>query len=230
MRMVWLLGAVGMLAACAGGGRGPATTTAAMSIDPLTFRSASSGVGEGDYRIGATDLLKVTVFQVPDLSFNEIRVDASGLIEMPLIGSVNAQGLTPAELSQDISDRLQARYLQNPQVSVTVSEAASQKVTVDGAVTKPGLYEMRGRTTLMQAIAMAEGPSRVAALDSVAIFRTVDQRRMVAVFDLKAIRNGEAEDPVIRGDDIIVVDTSRLSATMRDLIGVAPILAAFRYY
>ena len=112
---------------------------------------------------------------------------------------------------------------------MTVSEAASQKITVDGAVTKPGVYKMNGRTTLMQAVAMAEGPTRVADLESVAVFRTSGGRRMVAVFDLRAIRGGHAQDPVLFGDDVVVVDTSRLNANIRDALQALPGLAVFAY-
>jgi polysaccharide export outer membrane protein len=108
-------------------------------------------------------------------------------------------------------------------------EAASQKITVDGAVTKPGVYLMRGRTTLLQAIAMAEGPSRTAALDTVAVFRTVDGRRMAAVFNLADIRAGRTEDPVMLGDDIVVVDTSRTSVALREMLAALPALSVFAY-
>lgn len=230
MRKIFLLILAGSLVACASSGRGPAATTAALPIDPITLQAANARGGQERYQIGASDLLKITVFQVPDLSFDEIRVDASGSIEMPLIGSVQAAGRSPAELSRVIRDRLGARYLQNPQVTVIVAEAVSEKITVDGAVTKPGVYVMRGRTSLLQAVAMAEGPTRVADLESVAVFRTVGERRMVAVFDLKAIRNGEADDPIVYGDDVVIVDTSRLSAAMRDAIALMPAIAAFRYF
>jgi len=202
---------------------------AAALIDPLALQSPNQGPMATDYRIGPTDLLKVTVFQVPDLSFDEVRVDTAGQIEMPLIGSVQAAGRTPPELAREIANLLSARYLQDPQVTVTVTQAASEKITVDGAVNKPGVYEMRGRTTLLQAVAMAEGPSRLADLESVAVFRTVEGRRMVAMFDLAAIRNGQAEDPLVRGDDVIVVDTSRLSAAMRGVLETLPGFAVFRF-
>jgi polysaccharide biosynthesis/export protein len=130
----------------------------------------------------------------------------------------------------DIAGRLGTQYLRNPQVSVVVLEAASQKITIDGAVTKPGVYEMRGTTSLLQAVAMAEGPTRVADLSKVAVFRTVDGQRSVALFDLGAIRQGRADDPAVRGDDIIVVDTSRMSAFMRDVIAALPGLSVFRPY
>lgn len=221
-----------LVAAChAGGGvRDTDLVTAAAPIDPVILMQSARGEASGDYRIGATDLLTISVFQVPDLSFEEIRVDASGNLQMPLIGSLPAAGRTPNELSNDIAGRLGDRYLRNPQVTVTVKEAASQKVTIDGAVTQPGVYEMRGRTTLMQAVAMAKGPLREANVRSVAVFREVRGQRMVAVFDLAAIRNGQAEDPVILGDDIVVVDTSRLNVLLRDAVQALPAVAAFAYF
>ena len=184
-------------------------------------------------QIGVLDQLDVIVFQVPDLTFvgeNGVRVDASGLIEMPLIGSLQAAGRTPSELSADIRTRLASRYLQNPQVTVRVAEAGNQKITVDGAVTQPGVFETKGQTTLLQAVAMAKGATRVADLRSVAVFRTVDDQRMVAVFDLAAIRGGLAADPVLQGDDVVIVDTSRLGAAMRDIVAALPALGSFVYY
>ena len=77
---------------------------------------------------------------------------------------------------------------------------------------------------------MAKGATRVADLESVAVFRTVEGRRMVAVFDLAAIRGGLAADPVLQGDDVVVVDTSRLSAVLRDVLAAAPAFASFFYY
>ncbi|WP_339871579.1 polysaccharide biosynthesis/export family protein [uncultured Brevundimonas sp.] len=183
-------------------------------------------------QIGVLDRLDVIVFQVPDLTFvgeNAIRVDALGLIEMPLIGSVQAAGRTPSELGADIRTRLASRYLQNPQVTVRVAEAGSQKITVDGAVTEPGVYETKGQTTLLQAVAMAKGATKVADLESVAVFRNVEGRRMVAVFNMTAIRDGYALDPVLQGDDVVIVDTSRLSVAMQTVIASLPALASFAY-
>lgn len=224
--MIFLL-ALSAAACMSGPTRDASAVTAASVVDPIALVGADRGEAAGDYRIGATDLLTVSVFQVPDLSFEEIRVDASGNLQMPMIGNVQAAGLTPNELSNDIARRLSERYLRNPQVNVTVKEAASQKVTVDGAVRKPGVYEMRGRTTLLQAVAMAEGPAPTADLRSVAVFRTVQGQRMVAVFDLSAIRNGSAEDPPLLGDDVVVVDTSRLNSALREAVTALPALSIF---
>ncbi len=230
LRLIALLFAVFALAACGSSGRSNANVTAATSVASYDLPVGQVASPTEDYRIGETDLLKVSVFRVPELSFDELRVDSSGNIQMPLIGTVRAAGLTSSELTAALTSQLGARYLRNPQVTVTVIQAASQKITIDGAVAQPGVYEMRGRTTLMQAVAMARGPSRSADLSSVAVFRTIDGQRMVAVFDLGAIRNGAAEDPVVLGEDVIVVDTSRLNEGLQAAISAAPVLTLFRLF
>ena len=206
-----------------------------MDVDQMTAASvadlqpsAVETMARTNYRIGVGDKLNVRVFQVPDLSTDNLVVDTSGDIHMPLIGAVRGIGLTPAELAREIEGRLGVRYLRNPNVTVAVTEAANQKITIDGAVSKPGVYEMRGATSLLQAVAMAEGPTRVADISKVAVFRTIDGQRSVALFDLGAIRQGRAADPAVLGDDIIVVDTSRLNSAMRDILGAIPALSIFR--
>lgn len=228
MRSPCIIVAALSLAACSSGGTVASDAPPAAIIDTATMAAEPSDAS-GSYRIGASDELSISVFQVPDLSFAEIFVDASGNLQLPLLGSIRAAGLTPRELSDEIQRQLGARYLRNPQVAVTVKKAASQKITVDGAVTTPGVFEMRGRTTLMQAVAMAQGATRTADIRRVAVFRTVDDRRMVAVFDLAAIRSGAAVDPVLQGDDSVVVDTSRLNAAVRQVVEALPGLAVFGY-
>lgn len=204
-----------------------------LAISPVTatmLAAHSQSARTQDYRIGPLDLLSVRVLGVEDLSFERLPVDASGNIQLPLLGSVHAAGLTVNELSRRIETSLGARYLQNPQVAISVLEAASQKITVDGAVTEPGVYEMKGTVSLIQAVAMAKGPTRVSDLEHVAVFRVVDGQRMVAVYDLAAIRAGRAEDVQLIGDDIVVVDTSQRSLLFRELIGALPALAFFRPY
>lgn len=222
-----------VLAAVAlGGCGGPRMDITQMTAaEPVDLQAASSPTTPSvQARIGVGDKLDVTVFQVPDLSLKDLIVDTSGNIQMPLIGPVPGAGRTPNELAADIAQRLGARYLRAPQVTISVTEAASQKVTIDGAVTKPGVYEMRGSTSLLQAVAMAEGPTRVADLTNVAVFRTIDGRRAVALFDLASIRQGRAPDPEVLGDDVVVVDTSRLNSVMREILSAMPGLAVFSYF
>lgn len=226
MRTISLVLLAASAAACTSSPRSTEGMTAALAMSSLE----AGGHASTEYRIGAQDVLSVLVFRVPELSAEAIRVDSSGSIDMPLIGSVPALNRTPGQLASDIQTRLGASYLRNPQVTVRVTEAASQKVTIDGAVNEPGVYEMKGRTTLLQAVAMAKGASAISNLRSVAVFRNVDDQRMVAVFDLGEIRMGRAEDPVLQGDDIVVVDTSRLSVVMREVISALPGLSIFRTY
>lgn len=210
--------------ACASGPETRAT------IAPETFAALSSSTSAQGYRIGPMDLLSVNVLGLEDLSFERLRVDASGKFQYPLLGSIQASGMTVDQLARLMEGTLRETYLQDPRVSISVMEAASQKVTVDGAVTEPGVFEMKGNTSLVQAIAMAKGPTRVSNLERVAVFRTVDGQRMVAVFDLNAIRAGQMPDVSILGDDVIIVDTSQRSVAFRELISVLPALAFFRPY
>jgi len=88
-----------------------------------------------------------------------------------MIGSVSIGGLTPQEAEQKIAAILRQTYLQDPQVNVFISEYASQDVTVGGAVRRPGVFPITGRTTLLQAIALARGLDSLANEDEVVIFR-----------------------------------------------------------
>lgn len=218
----------GALVGCGGPRMDIDQMSAARPVDLETVQTIVATSSE--YNIGVGDKLSVRVFQVEDLSFDELVVDTSGNINLPLIGAVRGSGRTAGEMSADIAGRLAAQYLRNPQVTVTVTEAANQKITIDGAVTKPGVYEMRGSTSLLQAVAMAEGPTRVADLTKVAVFRSIDGRRSVALFDLAAIRQGRVPDPQVLGDDVIVVDTSRLNSALREALAAIPAFAAFAYF
>jgi polysaccharide export outer membrane protein len=184
---------------------------------------------QGDYVIGPEDKLRIRVFEVKDLSFDDEQVDASGDIELPLIGSVTAAGLTTAQLEHEIAQRLGARYLQSPQVSVSVTEGASQKVTVEGEVKNPGVFQVKGRTTLMQAIAMAGGPDDEADLHKVAVIRRENGVRRAAICDYDAIRKGRAPDPLIQGNDEVVVDGSAVKTLWSNLMKNLPVFTLLAY-
>ena len=199
------------------------------------FRPLAAGVGANqtppmeEYRIGPLDSLSITVFRVKDLTLEKQQVDASGQILLPLIGKVQAAGKTTTELSADIAAKLSAEYMQNPQVSVMVEESAMQKVTVSGAVTEAGVFQLRGRTTLMQALAMAKGVNHEANLHRVAVFRQINGQRMAAVYDLAAIKAGRAADPEVQGNDVVVVDDSTGKGAWHAVIAVVPSLWALSY-
>jgi polysaccharide biosynthesis/export protein len=181
-------------------------------------------VEDRPYLIGPFDKLTIDVFGIEELQAREVQTDASGRISFPLAGVVEAAGKTPAELEKILEERLRAAYVRNPQVTVNLKETVSQVVTVDGEVKEPGLYPVVGRMTLMRAIARAKGLSELAKLDDVVIFRAVQGQKMVGLYNLKAIRRGNYEDPEIFANDVVVVGDSPGRRLFKDGLQVIPAL------
>ena len=191
-------------------------------------RSAAGAVRiepvEEEYRIGTQDLLEVQVLGVQDLR-RETRVNAKGLIGLPLIGAVRVAGLTSAEAETLIAGLYSKNYLQNPEVSIFVKEFTRQNVTIDGAVAKPGIYPLKGQTTLLQALANAGGQGALTDMTDVVLFRMEENERRAIKFDVTKIRSAEAPDPVLQPGDLIVVNRSAARVAIRDsflgdLIGI----------
>jgi polysaccharide biosynthesis/export protein len=189
--------------------------------------STSNNTESDDYKIAPLDVLDVTVLGVAELN-RTVQVSTSGMITMPLIKSVQAGGRTQAQLEREIAKKLEAGYLQSPQVSVFVKEYNSQRITVDGAVNKPGIYPTTGKVSLLQAIALAEGLNPVADPSGILLFRTVNNKRMAARFDLKQIRSGAVNDPQLQAGDIVMVDDSATRTTLRDIKEVLPLSGLFQ--
>ena len=118
--------------------------------------------------------------------------------------------------------------MKHPDVTVAVSESVGQRITVEGAVTQPGVYPVQGKSSLLQAIALAKGTNNIANERLVAVFRTINNQKNAAVFDVKMIRDGQMADPVIYGNDTIVVEKSAGKVLLQSLNGVVPILGVFR--
>ena len=217
------------LSACASNG---AKRADALSSLPAPDTTSASGAYEGasDYRIGAQDLLAISVFGVEELN-KDVRVNSNGQISLPLIGTAMAGGRTIPELEKELAQKYSDGYLQNPQVTVFVKEFTSQRITVEGAVKKPGIYPITGRTTLLQAIALSEGvDDKIADLGGIVVMRTIDGKRQAAVFDLREVRKGAIEDPLLYGDDIVVVEQSGSKTAFRRIIETIPALGIFRWF
>ena len=201
----------------------PALAVSASTVAPVVpgFSAGPAATGPGaavnDYRIGPQDLLKIEVFGVPDLN-RAVRVNASGQIALPLIGLVQAAGLTGEQLAAAIAAELAKDYLQNPQVTIFIEEFTSQRVTVVGAVKNPGVYPLKGRTTLLQVVASA-GDSDSVAKGVVKVLRNEPNgaRRMLE-YDLDAIRDGSIPDPDVLGEDVIQVEKSAVKATAKQVM------------
>jgi polysaccharide export outer membrane protein len=172
--------------------------------------------GMKDYRIGAEDLIEIQVFGVDQLS-RTVRVNSRGLVSLPLIGSIEVAGLTAQEAEAAVAERLAANFLQNPQVSLFIKEFTTQRVTVEGAVAKPGIYPLRGQTTLLITLALAGGQASLSDMSEVVLFRAdASGKRVATMYDVERIRRGELEDPAVVNDDLIVVNRSRARTVFRD--------------
>lgn len=185
-------------------------------------RASSSDPGSPSYLIGPMDVLQITVFKAPDLS-KDIPVAEDGSINLPLIGPTRAAGRSTADLEQEIQKRLDAGYMRSPQVNVMVKEYNSSRITVEGAVKKPGVFPLQGRSTLDQAIAKAGGVDRETASDSVSVFRNVDGVRTMIQYDLGAIHSGQAEDPEVAAGDLVVVGDSTAKVGLNYILQVSPV-------
>ncbi|MEP5508397.1 MAG: polysaccharide biosynthesis/export family protein [Erythrobacter sp.] len=175
------------------------------------------------YLIGPFDKLSIEVFGIEDLRRN-VQIDAAGRVDFPLVGAIEASGLTPQQLADEIESRLRGRYVKDPQVTVNLEDAVSQIVTIDGEVVKPGLYPVQGRMTLMRTVAVAGGIDEYANLQDVVVFREVDGQRMAGIYNLEAIRRGNYADPEIYGNDIVIVGDSPSRRRLDQLLDVVPSL------
>jgi polysaccharide export outer membrane protein len=109
-----------------------------------------------DYKIGPEDLLEISVFEEEKLN-KTVRVSSQGNISLPLLGTIRVKGLTANELEKEIRDLLGEKYLQDPHVSVFIKEYRSQRISVIGAVEKPGVFDVTGQKTVLDMLAMAGG-------------------------------------------------------------------------
>lgn len=158
-------------------------------------------------RIGVGDLLQIDIFMAEELAIKQ-RVTASGDVFLPLVGAVQVKGLTQDEAQQLITRKLGSKYLQNPVVNVFVEQSASQSVTVAGEVGQPGIYPIKGRMSLLQALAVARGAKRTAEEEAI-IFRRLNQDQVTAyIVDLEEIQDGNLGNPVLIGGDTVYVAKS----------------------
>ncbi len=124
---------------------------------PPAISLSAETTGEGDYQLAPKDQITVSVYGQDDLT-RTVRVGQTGTITLPLLGEVQAAGLTPTELEKKIEEGLRGRYLKNPKVTVGVSEFQGRQFAVMGAVNQPGAYPLKtNTTTVMLALSEAKG-------------------------------------------------------------------------
>lgn len=128
-------------------------------------RATDMGESADDtYRIGPEDQLDIRVFSADAFS-GVYRVSSEGEISMPLVGEIHVAGQTPTTLEQTLEERLSEKYMREPNVTVQIAEVQSRAVSVIGAVTTPGVYQVRGRVTLLEVLAMAQGLTEAAGAE-----------------------------------------------------------------
>lgn len=158
-----------------------------------------------EYRIGPEDELYISVWKNETLS-RTVPVRPDGMISLPLVNDVQAAGLTPMELRDVVRQKL-AGYMAAPEVSVIVQGVRSFKVSVIGEVKKPGIYEIRGRSTVLDALAQAEGLTDFASRSRIVILRPNGgaMKRIPFNYNRAISEDGDKEISQLRPGDIVVV-------------------------
>lgn len=180
-----------------------------LSLASFVFSKDDDALAElQGYRIGIGDLLQVEVYNEPDLS-KETRVLTDGRISFPLIGSIEAAGITVGELEQKVAQMLGEKYLVNPQVTVFVKEFS--RVFVFGEVKNPGSFPIYGKLTAFEAITLAGGFTEVANPSKVKIIRQSPNGKEVSFeVDIEQLtKKGDlSEDQELQANDRVIVPRS----------------------
>lgn len=189
--------------------------------------TAAGTPGSSGYRVGPLDVLSVTVFKVPDLS-KTVQVSETGQFSFPLIGEVRAGGLTVSQVEKELAGRLGGEYLRNPQVTVLVSQYNSHRITVEGAVKKPGVFPMQGPMTLLQAVASAGGLDDTSD-GTLLLFRQSGGQTAAGRYSMSQLREQKIQDTPLAPGDIVMVPQSDLKVGFKYILQAVPLarLAAF---
>jgi polysaccharide export outer membrane protein len=176
----------------------------------LPAQESAPVADSADYRLAPDDLLDFRVFQEPELDA-VVRVSGDGQAIFPLVGAVSIGGKSIAEATESIQAAYRDGYLKNPQVSLTVRAYAKKLFTILGQVQKPGSYDMQGssRVTLLQAIGMAGGYTKIADPGNVTVKRLEDGGESVLKFNAKRMARGDEDTSFfIKPGDVISVGES----------------------
>jgi polysaccharide export outer membrane protein len=182
----------------------PASQLAAQTA-ASTPAAAAAKAHDNSFVIGNDDVLAIDVWKEPGVS-RTIPVRSDGKISLPLVGELQAAGLTPAKLEQDIAARLK-NYISEPEVTVIVQQVNSQKFNILGQVVKPGSYVIANSSTVLDAIALAGGFRDFAKKKSIYILRQGASGETRLPFNYKEVSQGKNMAQNIKlepGDTIIV--------------------------
>ena len=157
-----------------------------------------------EYQIGPEDVLDISVWKNPELS-RKVPVRPDGKVSLPLVNDIQAAGLTPSELRQQLATRL-AEFVPTPEVAVIVAEVQSLKVAVVGAVKTPGRFMLKSPATVLECIALAQGLTEFAARERIVVLRQNGSTTTRIPFNYRKVADGsEQENFFVKPGDIIVV-------------------------
>ena len=162
-------------------------------------------VTDADYKIGPQDVVRIDVWKEPEIT-RTIPVRPDGKISLPLLKDVQAAGLTATQLGNAIHDSL-TKYLNNPQVTVTVMEINSRRVYVTGEVVRAGALPLLPNMTALQALSSAGGFTQFAKLKNIYVLRNEDGKQVKHPFNYKEVVKGKNQDQnilLLPGDVIVV--------------------------
>lgn len=202
---------------------GPAASQPITSLGQANYTDQRSKT----YLLRPSDRISINVFREPDFSLESVRIGVEGNISIPLLGSIPAAGMTAKSLEEDLTTRLARVGLRSPSVSVNIAEYASHLVTVEGAVTRPGVYTFQPGARLSSAVALAQGPQRTAKSSQLAVFRETENGIAVAKFDYAMISQGTMLDPILEPGDRVVMGTDGLSVFWQDFLRAVPAFGIF---
>jgi protein involved in polysaccharide export with SLBB domain len=172
---------------------------------PQRISNAGTQGSSSEDRIGIDDVFEVRVYGEPELT-GPYRVAMDGTIDYPLAGRLSVVGLRSGEIQQLLVTKLKDGYLKKPQVTVTVKERNSQKITVFGQVAKPGQVPYYPNMTIVDAIANAGGFTGIAAKNSVNLRREVSGKIETHIFPVADIAEGRSQNVMVLPGDVLVVD------------------------
>ena len=163
-----------------------------------------SSVTAAEYLIGSEDVIEVMVWKEPDFS-RQVVVRPDGKISLPVVGDVQAAGLTPDTLARKLAGAI-SEYVKTPKVSVIVLQINSRKVYVMGKVASPGAFPLQGEMTVLEAISLAGGFAEWAKKSSVVILRKTAKGDARIEIDLNDVIKGKEEHDIrLQPGDRIVV-------------------------
>ena len=199
MRVV-LCAAIGIILATGGLQAQEAAKSAPARPQPVAQAAA---ITDASYKIGPQDVLRVDVWKETEIS-RSVPVRPDGKISLPLLNDVQAAGLTAMELANTITEGLK-KFINNPQVTVSVAEINSRRVYVTGEVTRPGAYPLLPNMTALQALTSAGGFTQFSNPKKIYVLRNESGKQVKHPFNYKSVLDGKQDDiPLLPGDTIVV--------------------------